>query len=95
VGGKVEVTAAIQLGSLKPEDVSVQVYYGTLTPRGEIEQGLVADMQPINGNGENSYTFAAQIEYESSGERGISVRVLPKHPYLPTPFLSGIIRWPQ
>lgn len=95
VGGKVEVTAAIQLGSLKPEDVSVQVYYGTLTPRGEIEQGLVADMKPINGNGENSYTFAAQIEYESSGERGISVRVLPKHPYLPTPFLSGIIRWPQ
>jgi len=95
VGNKVEVAATVHLGALKPEDVSVQVYFGTLTPRGAIEQGSAVDMKPVNGNGESDYTFAAQIECDSSGERGISVRVLPKHTYLPTPFQPGIIRWPQ
>jgi len=39
------------------------------------------------------FMFVAHVTYHTSGERGLSVRVLPKHDKLPTPFLPGIIRW--
>ena len=53
-------------------------------------------MQLVGANGDGgSYTFHAQLNYDTSGERGISVRVLPHHESLPTPFQPGIIRWAE
>jgi starch phosphorylase len=96
VGAEVEVVTKVHLGTLSPDDVQVQLYYGALNQRGEIGQGEALTMQPAsngNGNGTGVYTFAAKVAYHTSGERGLSVRVLPKHEKLPTPFLPGIIRW--
>jgi starch phosphorylase len=95
VGDNMEVKAIVQLGQLKPDDVQVQLYYGLLTQRGEIGiGGSAVNMQLVGANGsDGSYTFRANINYDTSGERGISVRVLPHHPSLPTAFLPGMIRW--
>jgi starch phosphorylase len=93
VGGALDVEATVKLGGLKPSDVRVQVFYGPLNTRGEIEAGEAIDMKVLTGDGDGSYTFATQLTYRTSGERGISVRVLPNHDHLPTEFLPGIIRW--
>lgn len=98
VGNALEVTAVVHLGELTPNDVLVQVYYGPLNPRGEIGSGGEAvAMQPVSQNGDSEqnglYTFTTQLSYKTSGERGLSVRVLPRHENLPTAFLPGIIRW--
>jgi starch phosphorylase len=95
VGADLEVTAQVQLGNLKPEDVMVQLYYGELTPRGEIGgSGTATNMQLVSANGSaGSYNFKADVHYMTSGERGLSVRILPHHESLPTPFQPGIIRW--
>jgi starch phosphorylase len=95
VGADLEVKALVQLGQLKPEDVQVQLYYGQLTPRGEISSGGSAlNMQLVGADGgDGSYMFKAQITYDTSGERGLSVRILPNHASLPTPFQPGTIRW--
>jgi len=94
VGEPVEVEASVVLGSLSPEDVRVQLYYGPLTPSGEIGRGgMAVDMQPVSPNGNGEYKFAAKIAYDDSGARGISVRALPQHPLLLTPFLPGVITW--
>ncbi|MEP7291720.1 MAG: alpha-glucan family phosphorylase [Chloroflexota bacterium] len=95
VGNDLEVTAQVQLGPLKPEDVQVQLYYGQLNPRGEIGDNATAvTMQLVRANGsEGGYTFNAQVHYMTSGERGLSVRILPNHESLPTPFQPGMIRW--
>ncbi len=94
VGNEVEITAQIKLGSLTPDDVQVQVYYGPLTTRGEIGAGGASvTMSPTKDNGSGNYTFKTDFAYPTSGDRGVSVRVLPHHPYLPTPFLPGIIKW--
>ena len=95
VGADLNVTAQVQLGNLKPEDVLVQLYYGELTPRGEIGgSGTAMNMQLVGANGsEGSYDFKADIHYPTSGERGLSVRILPHHESLPSPFQPGIIRW--
>jgi len=66
-----------------------------LTTSGEIgvDPGAV-DMTPMKNNGNSGiFRFKGKITYESSGERGLSVRVLPNHPHLTTPFLPGLITW--
>lgn len=95
VGEPVEVVARVHLGALTPDDVQVQVYYGTLNTRGEINGGEAQAMSAFGEGEDGVYTFKAQVTYNTSGERGLSVRVLPKHEQLPTPFLPGIIRWAQ
>jgi starch phosphorylase len=86
------VRAHVALGQLQPGDVSVQVYYGSLNTSGEIINGTALDMKhATTSKGEHIYT--AKLRYTDSGQRGISVRVVPKHEYLPTPFLPNLITW--
>jgi starch phosphorylase len=94
VGSQVEVTARINLGALKPDDVCVQLYYGELNSHGEFgPDGQAINMAP-SGNGNNGqYTFKGTATYNTSGERGVSVRVLPNNPHLSNPFLPGLITW--
>ncbi|MEZ4671652.1 MAG: alpha-glucan family phosphorylase [Anaerolineae bacterium] len=94
VGSQIEVSAHIDLGQLTPSDVRVQVYYGKLTTDGSIgEDAEAVDMTSSNNSNNGTYKFAAKVTYETSGERGLSVRVLPYHPYLRTSFLPHMITW--
>jgi glycogen phosphorylase len=84
----------VNLGQLTPDDVRVQLYYGPLNTRGDIGMvGEVLDMEPAGTNGKGEHTFKAQMAYVTSGERGLSVRVVPYHEYLSSPFLRGLITW--
>lgn len=95
VGDKITVTAKVHLGQLTPDDVHVQLYYGTLDTRGGIDanSGHAIDMQPEKNGGGSEYTFTGTVQYTASGESGVSVRVIPKHEYLSTPFQPGLITW--
>ncbi len=95
VGTEIEVTATINLGKLTPADVQVHLYQGQLNTHGEIGElgGEYVIMTP-NGNGKSGvYTFKGTATYTTSGDRGISVRVLPYHEYLPTVFQPHLITW--
>jgi len=94
VGSDMEIHAIVDLGSLTPKDVRVQLYYGGLNTRGEIgADGQAIDMKANGKDGNGAHKFTAHIAYNTSGERGLSVRVLPHHPYLRTSFLPGLITW--
>ncbi len=94
VGSNIEVSAMIDLGQLTPEEVRVQVYYGKLTTLGTIgEQAEALDMKASGVDGNGTCKFTAKVTYDTSGERGLSVRVMPFHPYLHTSFLPGMITW--
>ncbi len=97
VGTEIDVTATVQLGELTPSDVMVQLYYGPLNTRGNIsDNGQSTNMESVSANGSGSdgiYTFTAQVKYTTSGDRGISVRVVPNHEFLPTVFQPGLITW--
>jgi glycogen phosphorylase len=93
VGSEIQVNALVDLGSLLPKDVRVQLYYGDLNTQGDIGRGEAVDMAPNGVDGNGTCKFTAEISYATSGERGLSVRVLPYHPYLRTSFLPGLITW--
>ncbi len=93
VGAKAEVTALVNLGSLKPEDVKVQLYVGSLDTRGDIVSGDAQDMDVAGDNGNGQYTFKTTFKYSRSGDHGLSVRVVPEHKYMHTNFQPELITW--
>jgi len=96
VGSSTTVTAKVYLNDLTPDDVIVQVYYGQLDARGEIieEDGETMDMKPPKeAEDDGAYLFSARLAYDTSGERGLSVRILPNHEHLDSPFQLGLIKW--
>jgi starch phosphorylase len=93
VGSKAEITAQVQLGDLQPDDVKVQLYYGTLDTRGDIVGGDAQDMKVSDSNGGGVYTFKTTHRYDMTGDLGISVRVVPYHRYLHTSFQPNMIVW--
>jgi glycogen phosphorylase len=95
IGTEQQVRAWVDLGTLTPSDVIVQLYHGALNTRGEIVDGETIDMTSGASQQGSVYEFSANISYESTGQQGISVRVLPCHEDLATPFQRGLIRWAE
>ncbi|MFQ5859613.1 MAG: alpha-glucan family phosphorylase, partial [Anaerolineae bacterium] len=94
VGGKVRARARIHLGALTPDDVTVELYLGRVDPDGEIVEAEATPMQLVEPDGEDHYLFEASVvPCRKSGLHGCTVRVLPRHPDLTTPFLPGLIVW--
>ena len=92
VGEEIDVQASVELGSLSPEDVQVELVYGPLSSQGEFGTALRAEMNYTGQNG-TSTEYAVKVTCEHTGLQGYSVRILPKHRHLDKHFLPGIIRW--
>ncbi len=95
VGSRLKVTADVNLGKLNPEDVQVELYFGSLNLRGEIENGASLPMAVDEESGDTSYTYNGQLLCLKSGQFGFTVRVIPKHQYMIRKFQSGTITWAQ
>ncbi|NJR18890.1 MAG: glycosyltransferase family 1 protein [Calothrix sp. CSU_2_0] len=95
VNQNVTVSAKIDLASLNKDDVQVELYQGAIDANGEIVDGEPVVME-CKGNGEHGLSnYTATIMYNTSGLQGLSLRVLPKHPYLSSPYEPRLIVWAQ
>ncbi|MYD09015.1 MAG: glycosyltransferase family 1 protein [Chloroflexi bacterium] len=93
VGSRTDIHARVVLGRLRPQDVSVQLYYGMLDSAGNIRDGQSIDMYVQSENGEGVHTFTAEHVFQLTGNVGFSVRILPFHDYLHTSFVPHKIVW--
>jgi starch phosphorylase len=93
VNQTVTVTAKVDLATLTNNDVQVELYQGAVDANGEIVNGksVVMNFQGEDGQGLSAYT--ASIEYNTSGLQGLSLRVLPRHKYLSSPYEPRCIVW--
>lgn len=92
VGEEMEVTARIQLGSLTPKDVSVEIYYGRLDSQGEFQDRRTTPMKALEG-GEEIHTYVGQIPCGATGRFGFTVRVIPSRDRLENPFTLALATW--
>lgn len=93
VGSKITVTAEVFLGSLKPEDVQVELYFGSLNQVDEISEGAALPMNLISSEGD-SHRFEGGILCLKSGQFGFTVRVIPYHKDLARKFDPNLqITW--
>ena len=93
VSTQVSIRASINLGSLTPEDVSVQVFHGSVDPQGEIAEYDMAPMTPTDQGADGSHTYGGVFRCSSSGRHGYSIRILPYHPELNDPHVPGLVLW--
>jgi len=86
----------VQLGDLGPEDVTVEVCMGRVDVDGEIVDAEATALASSGRDEEGNPLFeASAIPCQKSGLHGYTVRVLPHHPDLVTPFLPGLIVWAE
>ncbi|MHB1344780.1 MAG: alpha-glucan family phosphorylase, partial [Thermoleophilia bacterium] len=92
VGAEVPLEAEIRLGALSPADVEVQVYHGALDADGTLAEG---DAVPLTWVGQEGdlHLYRGTIVCETSGMKGYSVRVLPRHEDVLIPNELQLITW--
>ena len=94
VGDDIAARAWVNLGPLDPEDVGVELYMGQVNAEGEIEDGDAVPMQFVEQiAGQGSQFAVSAVPCLRSGRYGYTVRILPQHADLVTPFMPGYIVW--
>ena len=94
VGGQFHVQVKVTLGDLTPGDVAVELYMGRVDAVGEIVEAESLPVQSVESVGDGVYLYeTGDVPCQRSGLHGYTIRVLPNHPDLTTPFLPGFIVW--
>ncbi len=87
------VKAQVHLGELSPDDVQVELYQGAIAADGEIVDGMTVLMQPQGQDNQGNTLYVADTSYPQSGLQGLSLRVLPQHTGLSSPYEMSLITW--
>ncbi|MBI3968691.1 MAG: alpha-glucan family phosphorylase [Chloroflexi bacterium] len=94
VGEAISIQARVHLGELTPDDVVVQLYSGRVDTNGELTSAEALRMQPIGLAACGSHLFELRhCPCRRSGLLGFTVRVVPYHTGLPSPFVPGLLTW--
>jgi starch phosphorylase len=93
VGDSVSVEALIDLPELRPDDVAVELYAGTMNATGQIDSPTLLPMRHSQQMAPNRHLFVGEIKCRSSGRQGYAIRVVPGNKDLATPFEPGLILW--
>jgi starch phosphorylase len=94
VGDSMEVTASVNLGTLGPEAVRVEIYHGTMNNAGQIEPASrVAMVHAGTTDDAKVHQYTAVVKCERAGKQGLAVRLLPNHAALTREFVPGYVIW--
>ena len=94
VGETIEVSAQVNTGGLRDDELDVQLYAGSVETDSQLSNGIAVSMQRCGDHAEGNPMFCARLTLDgSSGQRGYTVRVLPRNGDLVTPFVPRLITW--
>ncbi len=94
VGDEIELSVAVHLGKLTPDDVAVQIYYGQLKSVDAVMASTVSCMTLAEELGDNNYRYRGTIKSDGSGHYGFTARVIPNGDHWKTN-TPGLITWAQ
>ena len=77
--------ATVELASLTPDDVLVEVVYGRARDGDTLESPARATLTPVDG------AFEGTVPLGRAGSFGYNVRVVPRHPLLASAAEMGLI----
>ncbi len=92
-GESFAVQAELALGQLAPEEVRVDVYYGTIVGEDVLQNSALARLGEVEKTGEGRYRFGGVITCSRTGSFGFRLRVTPSHPLLLDPYEMGLVLW--
>jgi len=92
LGEDLDVTATIQLGGLRDEEVVVDLTHGLIGHDGDkLANRDITTMRSSEQISEGVWRFSGTIPCDETGVYGYGIRVLPFHPYLFSPLSMNLI----
>jgi starch phosphorylase len=95
VNQTVAVKAKVDLATLNPDDVQVELYQGSIDANGDIVSAIPVVMDYQGKDPDSLSVYTANITYTTSGLQGLSLRVLPRNQYLSSPYEPRLIAWAE
>jgi starch phosphorylase len=92
VGEGFEVTAIVNLGGLRPNEVKIELYYGALKTVDSIAGSQSQEMMVKEDHGGGEYLYSCTITCSNSGRFGFTVRAIPSGDDR-IRFAPGLITW--
>jgi starch phosphorylase len=87
-----EVTATVQLGKLRPQDVRVELV-AARDENGVLHERHVVVMEPTSASADGARRYVAQLQPDTNGSLVYGVRVVPHHESQRHPLELGLARW--
>lgn len=88
----INVSAIVSLGGLRPEDVSVQVYYGGVDHHGAFINTQVEELQ-LKKSDSSYHHYEGSYICPETGKQGFTVRVLPSNKMMTDPSELYLCSW--
>jgi starch phosphorylase len=92
VGESFQVTADVFLGKLQPEEVCVELYYGSLKSIDTVSASRTEPMTVVEDLGEGNYRYGCAYQCKEAGRFGFTVRVTPEGD-AHLKYMPGFISW--
>ena len=93
LGATRAVTVTVELGSLTPMDVAVELLHGAVAGGDELTSTSVVRLSPVTSDGSAPYRYEGTFTCDHAGRHGYTVRIVPAHPDLVQPVELGCIAW--
>ena len=90
LGQRLPLRAVVALGDLSPDDVEVQVAYGVVDDKDEVNDIETMPLE-VTGQVDGGYRYEATLTLSRPGPFGYTVRVLPTHPLLASKAELGLV----
>jgi starch phosphorylase len=92
-GDTLTVTAYLDLGTILPNELQVELYHGTISSQtSDITHARKSEMKWLKSEG-NLNLYQVRIECVDTGMQGHTIRIMPKHDGLVHPYRCGLIKW--
>ena len=96
VGMQLNVRALVNLDTISPDDVTIEVYHGPVDSWGDIKNGSPVRLEcKTVQTAQQEHWFEGIITCDTAGRHGLAVRLLPHHPALSNPYEMGLILWEE
>ncbi len=92
-GEILKISTSVYLGSIEPDNVKVEIYYGNIGRNNLIDSPEIVEMELEEKLEYGLYRYSSEIRLLDGGEYGYTFRVLPYNPDLINKFDMGLIRW--
>lgn len=93
INDKIDVYVDIFTGSIKPEEIKVDLYYGHVAHDHFLSETSIENLSTITPIGNGKYRFSGSLPCLKTGNFGYKVRITPFHPLMIDPYELNLVIW--
>jgi starch phosphorylase len=93
VGDERRVSAVVELGSLSPDDIAVELIHGPVGANDELLETETITLELVGPTGDTVHRFMGSFCSSTTGRHGFALRVVPAHADLSSAAEMGAVAW--